>query len=153
MNKGFTLIEVLVYISLFLIIIGGCLFVVFQIIESSGKLTNKSIIQQEGNFLLRKIDWALTGANTVSISGGNHLTITKFSGAMIEFQLNGTNIEIKDGGSFVVLNNSNLKVTATTLFQKISVTGKPDAIQTKFNLATLDGLSSQDFVNIKYLRK
>lgn len=60
-NRGFTLIEVIIYITLFSLILGSAFVIAYQLIEGSSKLSTKSTVQAEGNFVLRKLNWALTG--------------------------------------------------------------------------------------------
>lgn len=74
-KRGFTLIEVLIYLALFSIIIGRAMVSVLQIVESSTSLQSKVVLQEESNFLLRKINWALNGATTMSVSA-DHQTLT-----------------------------------------------------------------------------
>src|SRR4030042_5686193 len=76
-QAGFTLIESLLYIALFSIIIGGALVAVYQMIESSDAVSAKNIVEMEGSFLLRKIDWALTGISDTCTPALGALCVNK----------------------------------------------------------------------------
>lgn len=65
-SKGFTLIELIMYIALFSIITTGAFITVYQLLESSDRLSKQSMVQSEANFVLRKIDWALEGLSTTT---------------------------------------------------------------------------------------
>ncbi|MBI4050591.1 MAG: prepilin-type N-terminal cleavage/methylation domain-containing protein [Candidatus Doudnabacteria bacterium] len=154
-QKGFTIIEVLLYLALFSIIIGGVMVATYQIIETSGKTQARVVIQEEGNFLHRKIDWALTGATDISVDSPTKVSITKPSLPPGEnpliFELLSGNLELARGSSPAqILNSQNVVVNdvAGTAFTLISAEGsKPPAIKATF---TVNGLP---FETVKYLRK
>ena len=115
--KGFTLIEVLIYSALIAMIISGSLIAVYQIIEGSDSIQNKIIMEQEANFLLSKIRWALTGATAINIPtiglASSTLSINKanYSENPIVFDLNSNNLRIKQGsGNPAILNNQNIAI-------------------------------------------
>ena len=150
-NQGFTLIETLIYVALFFIMIGGCLGAVYQIIQSSNAANARIIVNDEANFLLRKINWALTGASSVYVSAPQNLTIYKTTpppgGNPIVFDLISGNLRVVRGaGAPTVLNSANVTV-ASLSFQKIIETGRPDAIKTNFKI------NGQEFETLKYLRQ
>jgi prepilin-type N-terminal cleavage/methylation domain-containing protein len=62
--RGFTLLEVIIYLALFAILMAGFLTAAFTLIESSGKDTTASVVQAEGSYLLAKIHWALQNNDT-----------------------------------------------------------------------------------------
>jgi len=165
-QKGFTLIETLIYLGLYAIIMTGALTAIYTIFESSARNQVKAMVQEEGTFILGKIDWALTGAKTIGSpptgSTGSTLSITKFdstAGNPIVISLSGANAMIsRSGNPGAVLNNSNVSVTNLT-FTHTSASGSgsnPESVAASFTLqaTTSDGLSySQSFATVKYLRK
>ena len=60
MVAGFTLLETLLYLAFFTLLIGSGTVAVYHIIESSQRTHYRIAVEEEGNFLLRKIDAALT---------------------------------------------------------------------------------------------
>ncbi len=149
-NKaGFTLIEVVIYIALFSILMGSAFIVAYQLIQSSGNLSTKNTIQEEGNFVIRKLDWALSGADptTVSPSSGNSsaLSLTKYNGNKINVQQNGTKIEIKEstnGNTFLPITTDNVTVSALNF--------KYEALGGITITITINGLT---FTTTRYFRK
>ncbi len=163
-QKGFTLVETLLYIALFTIIIGGGIVAVYQIIQSTEASYSHVILQEEANFLFRKIDWALTGLDgpTSIITPTNYsdttLTVNKDS-AQVKFYLDNGNLTVqRDSGTIVPLNSSNITASSTPsthLFERIITPGKPDAITTNFTLTTEQNSwpATQTFSFTKYLRR
>jgi type II secretory pathway pseudopilin PulG len=63
--SGFVLIEMIIYIALFSIMIGGLIIVAFQLIQSGNKTGSRVVVQEEMNFVLKKIDWLTTGIESI----------------------------------------------------------------------------------------
>ncbi len=100
-SSGFTLIEILIYIGLFMIVIGGGMVATYQIIESTNKTNGKTIIFEDAGFLQKKLDWVLNGATSVTT------TSTSMTANGQIFLLNDSNLEL-DGKS---LNSSFVKIS------------------------------------------
>ena len=157
-KKGFTLIEVLIYIVLFSILMGGGFVVAHQLIDNSRKLSTKDTTQEEGNFVMQKFDWALTGVDpttTPTISGSGcstqTLSVTKtdttISPVVIRSNIiSGVNyIEVqKRGGAFYPITTANVLLTCLKFS---SIAGPPAGITAT---ATINGI---DFKTTKYIRK
>ncbi len=152
---GFTLIEVLIYIALFSLVAGGLLLTTYVVIENSGRIENKVIVSEEGAFLLRKFDWALTGADSISVPSETELKLTKpdlpAGENPVAFSLGSGEILLKrGGGGMVPLSSAGVSVTSL-IFTRIPPTGgKPAAAQIEFTLKS--GSYSQTFGFTKYLR-
>ena len=175
-NKGFTLIETIVYLAIFAIIMTGTISSVYAIFSSSARNQTKALTQEEGSFLLAKIDWALTGTQTINqpndgnpstVDYGNTLSVTKFdssAGNPIVIAVTGGVMTISRAGNpAVVLNNTNTTITCPVspedCFKHTSASGdgiNPEGLTAKFRIhaTTSDGLPfSQDFTTVKYLRR
>ncbi len=79
-NRGFALIEMIIYIALFGIMMGGVIVTVYQLSESSKKTQAQAGVQDEINFVAKKINWTLTGITEVvapSSGTSNALTVMK----------------------------------------------------------------------------
>ena len=169
-NQGFTLIESLLYIVLFSIIIGGALVAVYQMIESSDAVSAKNIVEMEGSFLLRKIDWALTGldlspTSVPIISPALGATSTLLSvnkkdfgpSNPIEIDINSGSVWLRRGtGDFAILNSENIKVDQFKFehFDTDGTGGKPAGIKASFYIsAKTDPDKTYYFETTKYLRR
>jgi type II secretory pathway pseudopilin PulG len=170
-GAGFTLIETMVYLSLFSLMMGGVVVSAYNIFESTGRSQTRSMIQEEGDFIIGKIDWSLSGIQVVSApaapSSGSEctesdtLSVTKWDGSV------GTIIINLSGGSIVLarlgnlanstpLNNSNITVSGL-LFRHCGGGGNnPESVEASFTLTarTPNGMSiSRDFFTSDYIRK
>ena len=71
MNRGFTLLETLVYLALFTLIIGGLVAASYLLFQSSDRSQTKAMMQEESNFILGKILWSLNDAQTITTPANN----------------------------------------------------------------------------------
>ena len=62
--------ETMVYIALFGIIMSGAVVGTYNLLEGGRRNIDSTKIEEEGTFLNRKINWALTSATGASVSGG-----------------------------------------------------------------------------------
>lgn len=154
LNKGFTLIEILIYLALFSIIIGGVLVTAYQVIEASHKTASRVVIEEEANFLLRKIEWALSAVSLINAPAagmsGSTLSINKvgFSASPIIFELDSSNLRIKKyAEEAAILNSSRVSISNLTFHHLAAGGNKPAGIRVNFQV------NDQLFELIKYLRK
>jgi len=103
-KKGFALIEMIIYIALFSIMIGGLVVSAFQLMQSGNKTSSRIVVQEEMNFVLKKIDWAITGASDISVSvDQKKLTITNSN-----LTVSPTTIEFDDANNRIKMNNEDI---------------------------------------------
>lgn len=173
-NRGFTLIETLIYLALYAIIMTGAIVSAYAILSSSARNQTKALVQEEGSFLVGKIDWVLSGTQAINqpndgvsstVDQGSTLSITKFDASLgnpIVITLDGTNLTITRGTNPTeALNNSGIQIScpAAGCFKHTSASGdgvNPESLSAYFTLTTRtsDGISySQDFSTTKYLRR
>lgn len=158
--RGFTLIEVIIYIALFSIIITGAFSTAYGLLDGSDKAMRKTEILEEGNFVLRKLSFALTGldsTNPPTILGtgcSQSLTTNKtsFDSNPIIIRLNTIAnvkyIEIKEGsGTFLPITTGTASTTCLKFQHIPAILGGPDGIT---GTATIGGI---DFTITKYVRK
>ncbi|MBI1838962.1 MAG: prepilin-type N-terminal cleavage/methylation domain-containing protein [Candidatus Colwellbacteria bacterium] len=140
-KKGFTLIETIIYTAIFSVIIGAVVGAVYQIIQSSDKLNDKFTVEGEAQFIMRKIEWALTGASAInspaSGSTGGTLSVNKtnFANNPIVFDLDAGNARVAKGaGSPTALNSVNVTVSNLQFQHIASGAYTPAAIKASFNV-------------------
>lgn len=161
MQKGFTLIEVIIYIALFSILIGGSFVSAYQLIDGSNKLSVKNTIQDEGLFVMRKLTWVLTNINptssiTPSSLSSPTLRVVKYDGNQIDIKLNGNKIEMKESlgtNIFLPITTDNVTIKASSLnFEYINPNGLGPFGTTASFIITKDGIDFP-FSLTKYIRK
>lgn len=153
-NAGFTLIETLIYIALLALIMGSGIVAAFYVIDSSESEKKNINTIAEAAFLMRKIDWALTGADTINFpASGNteaELSIDKsgFPSNPIVIDLQSGRAHLSRGGNPSVELTSDWVTIENLLFEHIpAVPPKPAAIKASFTAG------GQPFEMTKYLRK
>lgn len=111
-TSGFTIIETLVYLGLFSIVIGGSMAAAYQVIQATNAGYNHVFLQEEANFLLRKMNWDLTGAKSFSVTTSPAmLSIEKPGFPTLTLNTNENNIQLTRGtGSPIILNTSSVSV-------------------------------------------
>jgi len=166
--SGFTLIETVIYIALFALIMTGTIVSIYGILGTSSRNQLKAMVQEEGSFLVGKVDWNLNGAKSVEIKdAGYTLIITKFDGSISKITISPTNKKmsvVKDGIE-IDLSNSNVEITCPSLSEESSCFTYTESsgegvntrkISTYINVSsrTSEGMPySQEFSTIKYLRR
>ncbi len=151
-NFGFTLMETLVYIALFSLIMTGGFVTAFQLIQGNDALVERTTAGEEGNFIIKKMEWVLSGISNnpadIASPGANHvatstiLSIKKWHNGVkipltIEYNASKGVILIQENlNPPLPLSTSNVKVNNLE-FSYISSNGNtPLGISVRF---TLDG--------------
>jgi prepilin-type N-terminal cleavage/methylation domain-containing protein len=99
-NRGLTLIEVIIYIALLSIIMTSTLGAVYTLVSGLSDTSGKTAREEEGNFVINKLAWALTSMAPATPAFGGYpstLTIVQYDGTMVSFRLNNGQIEIQEG--------------------------------------------------------
>ena len=131
---AFTLIEALVYIALFAILLGGFVVSAYSMFESNGRNQTKAMLQQEKNFVIGKINWALSGAQTVTVpavnSSNGALTLTKYTGTPVSIALIGSAVTV-DGSP---ITNSNVTVSKLVFIRTYAGGTSPESVEAGFTI-------------------
>lgn len=157
-QPGFTLIETIIYLALFAMIIGGGMLAAYQIIQDTDATQNHIVLQEEANFLFRKMDWALTGA-TAATTTASSLVVSKpifGTSTQLTFTLTGGNITLqRNSNPAVILNSSDIPVSMVSFMKNQGTNGAPPSITINFSLTTAQNgqPASQSFSFTKYLNQ
>ena len=169
LKKGFTLIEAIVYLALFSLLMGGAVITSYDLFESSGRGGAHATLQEEGNFLLAKISWALSGAQAVTTPAApasacsapsSTLTVSKWDSSVgsVSIQQSGTNATLGRllTGVTLLLNSPGVQISNLSFIHCWGGGSNPDSIETSFTLSTrnTNGMPlSQDFSSTEYVRR
>lgn len=128
MSRGFSLIETIIYAALISIIMGMVLLVVFQIVESQDRSRAKTEVEEETNFLISKIKWALSGVDVINIptsgASGSTLSVNKFNFSRnpVVIDIASGSLRIVSGTSMPAILNSGAVSVPNIIFQHIAQT-------------------------------
>ena len=154
-TAGFTLLETLIYLSLYSILIGGAVVGAYAVFESSAHNQTKAMVEEEGSYLIGKIDWALSGAQTISnptAGTSTALTVAKYDGTAVDLYQSGSSISMRrNGGTPEVL--SNLDVSIDSLI--FEYRSNPKGIEATMHVSARSSTGlpfARSFSTVKYLR-
>jgi type II secretory pathway pseudopilin PulG len=152
-NKGFTITETIIYISIFSILIAG--FTIFTDSMRKTRISSQTFfeVNDQGMQITTIISQALRNAASVASPAmsatSSSLTITTTIPATSPtvFNLNNGVLYITEGsGPAVALNNNKISVS-NLIFYNLSKTGKPNTVQFRFKI------NNTDFYGAGSLRK
>ena len=142
-QKGFTLLEIVIYMGLLTLVISGALMATYELLRSQTSLGNEVLIGSEGDFLIKKIEWTLGEISQVNYpspgSSGNYLSINKLDysqNPIVIDQFNGAMRIKKGSGDFVVISNSWVNVSSLSFqFNHVPNLSAADNISVSFYLS------------------
>jgi len=170
-QTGFTIIEVLMYLGLFTILCGGAVACAYNIIQVSSRNQTKSMVQEEGNYLLAKINWALSGVDAINEVDPTFLSVNKITGLdtnnqpiimPITIGMPARDLIISYPGNpapnTFTLNNSNIQITDLNFSHTLGTGGgaNPESVRVAFTITakTETGADyAQIFSTTVFLRK
>lgn len=164
MKKGFTLVEMLLYLAVLSIIVLAFSSFLFLSYTSRVKAAVIAEVEQQGSQTMSLI--AQNIRNAVSItspspgSTSNVLTLTEYTGALspTTFDQSVGVMRIREGISAAVNITSNRVTTPSLSFQNLSRPGTPGVVQIKFTLTYINQSNrgeysySKDFTSTASLR-
>lgn len=170
-ERGFTIIEAAVYLGLFGLLMGGAIVAAYNSAQGISRGSRHAMLQEEGNFVMAKINWALAGAQSVSSpstgSSGSLLSVNKTVGldasgnpivVPVSVGLTAGALYIDTGTGPQILTNPEVRVTRLS-FVHLVASGNgldPERVEASTTLtARTDSglLVSEDFSAVTYLRR
>jgi prepilin-type N-terminal cleavage/methylation domain-containing protein len=110
-QQGFTLIELILYISLLSIFLSGAIIFAWDVIYSREKAHAQRMVNQSASTAMMRIDYEIRNAETITSITPTQLVLSK-GGSTTTFNLNGTTLEIsQDGSGPFPLTSNQTKVT------------------------------------------
>lgn len=146
---GFTLIETIIYVSLFIFIIGGSLISASYIFASNALLEQNIFAQEEGGFILGKFRYLLRDTRTAQLSENPEMLSVTNADNTYNLVYNPAQQQVllqKNNSNFEPLNSPDFPVINFNLDQ---LDNNPDT----GSKVTIDfSIGSQNFKTIKYIR-
>ena len=135
---GFTLIELILYMSIVSIIIGALVPFAWNIIEGSSKSSVQQEVSSQARFVSEKIKYEIRNASSINspAAGASAATLNLNSSPTTIIDLSSGKVRIsKDGGSsYVNLNSNDTLVSGLTFTSYTSSDNKTKHIQFTFTI-------------------
>lgn len=121
-SKGFSLIETIIYITLFGLIVSSLFFIIQFTFDNSNYIESRVLIYEENHFLISKFKWIFNSVYKIIIPSDNNysdtLSLLKFDGSQIDVRLNKNRIELRDNISHNFVPISSIHTLISDLFFK-----------------------------------
>jgi type II secretory pathway pseudopilin PulG len=156
-NSGYTLVELLFYISLFAVLTLS----VINAMVTMTKAFRETAVQVEltqSSSIIERISREVRNASTVTVTSASNITIntTDEAGAAktVQFMLSGTNVQLLENSVLTGnLNSPNIRVSALTFTEITTTEGKALKIFMTVNSVNDSQGRSVDFYNTVGLRQ
>jgi len=143
-QRGFSLLDTLIYAVLFSLVMLGTLTILFGILNSRSQNRSQSNLWFEGDFLMRKVTWALTGIQAINEPApgatSSRLSVSKanYAANPIVFDLADGIMRIKKGVSPPLALNDSNSLVSSLVFERIPASGTiPEAVNVTISLSSL----------------
>lgn len=151
-KKGFTLIELMIYIA----IVAGILIVAtsfaWNVINSRTKTFVIQEVEQNGRFIIEKISRSALGAQSITAplvgATGSSLDLIVDDAPLttVDFILNAESIQMSnDGGPYIDLNSNNVRVTNLDFINLSSADSRTKNIKIRFTLDHVNPENRQEW--------
>lgn len=141
-QKGFTIIELLLYMGIFTILLTVTLQMFGSIFDIQLESQATSSVEVDGKFILSRFSYDLSRAQSISVplSPGNSdptLSII-ISGQTFTYSLNSGNLLLQNGGTGTIdqLNSVETSVSDVSFLRLVGGSGGKDVIQMSFTLTS-----------------
>lgn len=147
-NKGFTLIEITLYMGLLSVLLGLLVSSLFLINQARIKSHMLMVIEQEGQQIARTLQQAIKDSREVNLptigTNSSQLSLSRFQTSLnpTVFALNNNKIVITESNAANLL-SSNQTIVQNLLIQNVSTSGKPGLIRFQFTIASSSELSNR----------
>lgn len=131
-QAGFTMIEMIFYVLFITLIIGGSLGIIYQLLRNSENLGAGIALEEEANFILKKIIWVLndnSAINSPAVNGTSvSLSVDKnsFANNPVIVDMDSGNIRLKRGSNPVQVLNAGRFEVSNLNFELIREGSDPD---------------------------
>jgi type II secretory pathway pseudopilin PulG len=135
-ERGFTLIESIVYVGLTGFLLVSVLASTYPILTGAEKTSQRITRDVEAAFVLRKIGWALSSVTSVSlpVTSGFTLSVNTVSNGVLSFTESGGALLVSTNGGAAVPITASRVVFSNLSFTNVAPSGTtPRAIQIEFD--------------------
>jgi prepilin-type N-terminal cleavage/methylation domain-containing protein len=143
LQRGFTLMETMIYIALFSVLIGGAVVSAYHVLQGGNRNQEAVEVQQEGTFINRKVNWEIAKADSAQIVSG---ALVLQPGNVVIKESSGRITLARAGGTEYPLNAEPLTISGTTFTVIPGTGGSPTSVRMNYTVKTTP------FTLARYLR-
>jgi hypothetical protein len=150
-NKGLTLIETVIYLSLYSLIMGSVIVVAYQMFEAGSRSQTRAMVMAEGDFIVAKINWVLSGVQAITspqetagtCSASTTLRLSKLDSSIGEMKIDNSldgNMQITRESLANIplrLNSSNSKISELEFTRCMDEEIGAEWIETEFQITAV----------------
>ena len=149
LERGFTLIELIIYIAIVAIILTSLIPFAWNVIEGGAKSATEQEVFANARYVSERIKYEIRNASGINSVSATSISLSETSGAVnpTVIDLSSSNIRITQGaGSPINLNSSNTTISGLTFTNYTSGDNKTKNIQFTFTVnASFNGSARQEF--------
>lgn len=154
-QKGFTLIEFLIYMGIFSILLLVLTGVFVSMLEIKAESEATSSVTQDGRYIIEKLKYGFARASSVTTPaslGGSGSTLTFVAdGITYTYALSSGNLQLTENTGTYTMNSSETTLSSIT-FQRIGNSGGKDTIKVTFIInsktARKGGVESRTYTTV-----
>jgi len=138
-NRGFTLIEALLYIGFTVFLLAGAIAISSPLCPNADRLSPRTISDIETTFVLAKINHALLSASLITAPAaggtGGTLSLTLLAGGSMSFRTNAGAFEMStNGGAWTPITASRAAFADASFTHTAPASGVPRSTSVSFTL-------------------
>ncbi len=150
-KKGFSLVELILYISVLIILLGSIFLFMGLVFESKAKSQTINEVERQGEFITRTILQTVRNTNTINSptvgSSGNSLSVNvkNPTNSPTTFTLNGTDLVMTEAAQTPVTLNNNLVEITNIVFRNVSQPSTTGIIRVEITIAHINPENQNEF--------
>lgn len=136
-NKGFTLVEMLIYMALLGIFLITLTDMFVAILNVKAESESTSAVEQDGRYILARLAYDVEKATAVttpaSLGGNGSTLVLTIDGTTHSYSINADNLQLVDNLGTYNLNSSESKISSIN-FHRLGNSGGKDTIKINFTI-------------------
>ena len=135
-RRGFTLIELILYVTIITIVMGALIPFAWNVIEGSAKSSVEQEVSSQARYVSERIKYEIRNANDINSISASSIDLNTDTNAVAVIDLSGGKVRIKygAGGTPINLNSNDTNVTGLAFTDYRSADTKTKHIQFSFTI-------------------
>lgn len=139
-KKGFTLIELSLFMGLFSIILLVLTTIFGELIHKQFEIQSTSAVESDKSYILSRLEYDLSRSDliTIPVASGDASTELELeiNGSPYSYQLNGAVLEVRNNGEVFRLNNARTEISNLS-FQRLGNTGGTSLVKVNMTITSI----------------